>query len=175
MRYLVLLLLVSAAHAAEIVSGSISPDGKWQIVAEAGDDNARYRVANRTMDILRGAFPSDYWRPEQCLHSRVVWRPDSDYFVIEEAFSGIHQNFVVAHRTAHGFTTMSFDRGTVMKSTKLSWHHGVVRFDRWLPNDRLAVTIYGDLDISRADFECSFVLDLKDSLKIISHQIIKPK
>ena len=70
---------------------------------------------------------------------------------------------------------MLFDRVNVMDITKLSWHHGEERFDRWLPNDRLAVTIFGDLDVSRKDFECSFILDLKDDLKVLSYRVIKPK
>lgn len=176
MRYLIaLLFLVSAAAAADAVRKSTSPDGKWRVLVEPSGEKAHYRVADSSMQLSRVTFPSDYWHVKDCLGSRIVWREDSNYFVIEEAVSGIHQAFVVAHKTLDGFEELPFDRNKVMDSTKLSWHHGAVRFDGWLPNNRLAVTVYGDLDGSRADFECSFVLDLEHGLQVLSHRVIKPE
>ena len=119
------------------------------------------------------AFPSDYTHLDQCLGSRVIWRRDSAFLAIEEPSSGIHQEFTVARRMATGYAALPFERSILMDNTKLSWHHGGVRFDRWLPRNRLAVTVYGDLDGSRADFECRFVLSLKDPLKVLSYRVLK--
>jgi hypothetical protein len=177
MRFLLSLLLISlsATRAADVVPDSVSPDGKWQIVVETTGEQARYRVAKPDGQLLDGSFQSDYWKIANCLVSRVVWRKDSAYFVIEEGASGIHQAFIVAHQTAEGYEDLPFDRNTVMECTQLSWHHGAVRFDGWLPNDCMAVTVSGDLDGSRAPFECRFVLDLKHGFKVLSHRIIEPK
>jgi hypothetical protein len=95
------------------------------------------------------------------------------YFVVEEAPAGIHQEFSVACRTKHGFAALPFDRNTVMEPTGLHWHHGAVTFDRWLPRDRMRVTISGDLD-SRETFKCRFVLALKQKLRVVSYRIIQP-
>ncbi len=174
MRYLFLLLLISTAQAAETVPDSRSPDGKWQIVTESDDGEGCYHVATRDSQSVGDSFPSDYSHLDQRLGSRVIWRRDSAFFVIEEPSSGIHQEFTIAQKTATGYSALPFDRFALMDSTKQNWHHAGVRFDRWLPRNRLAVTIYGDLHASRGDFECRFVLDLKDHFKVLSSHVIKP-
>ena len=176
MRYLLIFLMISGAGAAEIVPNSFSSDHQLQIAVELKEEfQPRYRVTSRNMHFLRGSFPSDYWTVDACLGSRVCWRPDGEYFVIEETSSGIHQEFVVARKTLHGYSAMPFDRNDIMISSKLHWHHGFVRFDKWLPKDRLEITICGDLDGSREDFECRFVLDLKRNFRVLSCDIIKPR
>jgi hypothetical protein len=175
MRYLLILLLISAVHGAEIVYDSQSPDGKWQIVVEGrSQDNALYHVATRDMHIQKSSFESDFCL-NNCANSRVFWSPDSKYFVIEEVRAGVGQGFIVGHLSSCGFSNLLFDRGELMNITKLKWHHAAVSFDGWMPKSRLAVTVIGDLDESGDDFECRFVLDLKDNFKVLSYRVIKPK
>jgi len=170
--FLLLMLVTSVSHATEMLPGSASPDGKAQIAAEAVNDETRYRVADATGEFLqRGTFPSDYWRAEQCLGASVFWRRDSAYFVIQESMSGIHESFVVARRTSRGYVDMKFDRNTIMKVSKLSWHHGAVWFGGWLPGDRMAVTMAGDLDALKGDFKCDFVLDLRHDFRVVSCKV----
>ena len=175
MDFLLVLLLISAAQSALIVPGSLSPDKKWKILVKMDSTEGGYQVATRDLQFMPGAFASDYWHIESCLDSRVYWRPDSAYFVIQESSSGIHEEFDVVHQTADGYKALPFDRFKLMESTKLHPHHGAVQFDRWLPHNRMAVTVYGDLEDGQADFECRFVVDLKQSFKVLSYHVVEPK
>lgn len=169
-----LLFIVQEVRGLEPVPDSWSPDGRRRIAVEMNGEQPQYRVVTRGHSRLPGSFESDYWQVDQCLASTVRWRRDGAYFVIEEPSTRFHQGFAIGRRTARGYQALPFDRQTVMRDSKLSWHLASVSFQRWLPGDRVQIEISGDLDEGR-EFACQFILDLKHPLRVLSCDVLQPK
>jgi len=157
-----------------IVEKSESPNGLYHIENTFTSDGTYFAVVTRNEVNVSPPFQSDFSILRsialQCKLTRIFWRSDSSYFVLDSGHDRHHGDFLVVQKEGNAFQLLPFDVEKIFATSKLHAAFLYPDFKIWLPHNQLGIQIQG-FNGMNSFCDVDFVLDLTNQLKVVSFKV----
>jgi hypothetical protein len=159
---------------AGVVDHSTSPDGKFHIESTFASDGTYFAVVAKDGRNVSPPFESDFGVLRsidlQCKLTKVYWRRDDAFVVLDSGHDRHHQDFFIARKAGNGFELLSFNPEKIYGASKLSAHFLYPEFVGWRSNGDLKMRIVGfnGLDDYRP---IEFTLRLTKDIRVVAMEL----
>jgi hypothetical protein len=157
-----------------IVDHSTSPDGKYHLENTFASDGTYFAVVDQSGKNVSPPFTSDFGVlrsiKAQCEGTKVYWRKDGAFFVLDTGHDRHHGDFLIVRKTGKSFELVPFNAGKIYETSKQSAAFLYPEVIDWQTNGNLKMRITGfnGLDDYRP---VDFTLNPMDGIRIASMEI----